>query len=105
MTMSDDPTPLFLPILLGTVREGRESEKVARLLLDRMSRHPEIETKRALDVLLTEYVHRAVGLVGVSAGGFGGVRAIEKLVGVVRSRFDARARKLQEEWERRVDRR
>ncbi len=128
-------TPVFLPILLGTVRQGRQSEKVANLLLDRMRGHPEIETrlfdprdmclpmddegqelkfrnpeyrdaivradglvlvspeynhgypgslKRALDVLLTEYVHRAVGLVGVSAGGFGGVRAVEKLVSVVR---------------------
>jgi NAD(P)H-dependent FMN reductase len=133
--MSADGAPLFLPILLGTVRQGRESEKVARVLLDRMGRRPEIETrlfdpremclpmddegqelkfrnpeyrdaivradglvlvspeynhgypgslKRALDVLLTEYVHRAVGLVGVSAGGFGGARAIEKLVSVVR---------------------
>jgi NAD(P)H-dependent FMN reductase len=205
-----DETPLFLPILLGTVRQGRESEKVARLLFDRMRGHPEVETrlfdpremclpmddegqelkfrnpeyrnaivradglvlvspeynhgypgslKRALDVLLTEYVHRAVGLVGVSAGGFGGARAIEKLVSVVRelglvvtftdlnvsrvgtafapdgtprdgaidrhidaflaelvwmarvlrwgrqnvsSSFDARARELQEEWDRRM---
>ncbi|MDP2312059.1 MAG: NADPH-dependent FMN reductase [Pseudomonadota bacterium] len=130
-----DDTRLYLPILLGTVRQGRETEKVARLLLDRVGRHPEIRTelfdpremvlpmddegqslkfenpawrnavmqadglilvspeynhgypgslKRALDVLLTEYVHRAVGLVGVSAGGFGGARALEKLVGVVR---------------------
>ena len=208
--MSADDAPLFLPILLGTVRQGRESEKVARLLLDWMRRSPEIETrlfdpremclpmddegqelkfqnpeyrnaivradglvlvspeynhgypgslKRALDVLLTEYVHRAVGLVGVSAGGFGGARAIEKLVSVVRelglmvtftdlnvsrvgtafeadgsprdgsldgridaflaellwvarvlrwgrrnvpSRFDARARELQEEWDQRT---
>lgn len=131
--MSDKP--LFIPILLGTVRQGRESENVANLLLDRMGRHPEIDTrlfdprdmslpmddegqalkfqnpeyrnaivradglvivspeynhgypgslKRALDVLLAEYVHRAVGLVGVSAGGFGGTRVIEKLVSVVR---------------------
>ncbi len=126
---------LFIPILLGTTRQGRESEKVAKLLLRRVSKHPEIETqlfdprnmnlpmddegqvlkfknpeyrnaimradgliiispeynhgypgslKRALDILLKEYVHRAVGLVGVSAGGFGGVRVIEELVRVVR---------------------
>ena len=36
---------LFIPILLGTVREARESEKVARLMLARVSRHPEIETR------------------------------------------------------------
>lgn len=126
---------LFIPILLGTVRQGRESEKVAKLLLERVSQHPEIETqlfdprnmnlpmddegqrlkfknpeyrnaivradgliivspeynhgypgslKRALDVVLAEYIHRAVGLVGVSSGGFGGTRVIEKLVTVVR---------------------
>lgn len=130
-----DEERLFIPILLGTVRQGRESEKVANLLLDRVTRHPRIETrlfdprdmnlpmddegqalkflnpewrnaimradgliivspeynhgypgslKRALDILLAEYVHRAVGLVGVSAGGFGGTRVIEKLVSVVR---------------------
>ena len=126
---------LFIPILLGTVRKGRESEKVANLLYERMSTHKEIETqlfdprgmdlpmdddgqglkfknpeyrnaiiradglvvispeynhaypgslKRVLDIVLTEYAHRAVGLVGVSAGGFGGTRAVEQLVGVVR---------------------
>ncbi|MEX0930905.1 MAG: NAD(P)H-dependent oxidoreductase [Candidatus Paceibacterota bacterium] len=40
--------------------------------------------KRVLDIVLTEYTHRAVGLVGVSAGGFGGTRVIEQLVNVVR---------------------
>ena len=40
--------------------------------------------KMALDTLLKEYVHKAVGLVGVSAGGFGATRVIEQLVGVVR---------------------
>lgn len=126
---------LSIPVLLGTNRQGRESEKAAKLLLDRISKHPEIETqlfdprnmnlpmddegqvlkfknpeyrnaimradgliiispeynhgypgsvKRTLDILLKEYVHRAVGLVGVSAGGFGGTRVIEQLVSVVR---------------------
>lgn len=126
---------LSIPILLGTVRQGRESEKVAHLLFDKMSAHPKIETKlfdpremhlpmndegqqlkfknpeyrnaimradglviispeynhafpgslkRALDIVLAEYIHRAVGLVGVSAGGFGGTRVIEHLVSVVR---------------------
>lgn len=126
---------LFIPILLGTVRQGRESEKVAHYLFKRMNEHEEIETylfdprlmnlpmndegqnlkylnpdyrnaimcadglviispeynhgypgslKIALDMLLKEYIHKAVGIVGVSSGGFGGVRAIEDLVGVVR---------------------
>ncbi len=130
-----DNKKLFIPILLGTVRKGRESEKVAKFLFDKMSAHEEIETqlfdpqkmdlpmddegqglkfknpeyrnaiiradglviispeynhgypgslKRALDIISAEYVHRSVGLVGVSAGGFGGTRAIEQLVGVVR---------------------
>ncbi len=126
---------LFIPILLGTVRDGRESEKVADYLLPRVQAHPEIETqlfdprdmdipdnaegqdfkdsvpqwrdavvradgliiispeynhgypgslKHALDILLPEYIHKAAGLVGVSAGGWGGVRVIEQLVQVVR---------------------
>jgi NAD(P)H-dependent FMN reductase len=40
--------------------------------------------KHALDTNLKEYVHKAVGLCGVSAGGFGGTRVIEQLVQVVR---------------------
>lgn len=127
---------LFIPILLGTVRQGRESEKVAQLILRHIQHtHPSIETvlfdpremdlpadeegtalaernpswqaamqkadgliivtpeynhgypgslKQALDVLLKEYIHKAVGLVGVSAGWAGGARAIEALVPVVR---------------------
>lgn len=132
-----DNKKLFIPILLGTIRQGRESERVANYLLKRVEAHPEIETKlfdprnlnfpmndegqelknlpknteyrdailradgliivspeynhgypgslkMTLDMLLEEYIHRAVGLCGVSAGGFGGTRVIEKLVGVVR---------------------
>jgi len=40
--------------------------------------------KSILDVLLKEYIHKAVGLVGVSAGPWGGTRVIEALVPVVR---------------------
>jgi len=128
--------PLFIPILLGTVRQNRVSERVAKLLVNHIgSRHPEIQTelfdirdmdlphddegqdlasrnpewrdaiiradgliivtpeynhafpgslKRALDVLLQEYIHKTVGLCGVSHGLFGGVRAIEALLHVVR---------------------
>src|SRR5215212_11302314 len=40
--------------------------------------------KHALDMNLEEYVHKAVGICGVSAGAFGGARAIEALVPVMR---------------------
>ena len=40
--------------------------------------------KHALDMCLEEYIHKVVGLVGVSAGPFGGSRVIEQLVPVVR---------------------
>lgn len=126
---------LFIPLLLGTNRAGRESENVARWLFSKLEAREEIETKffdardfkmpdndygpalkdsfseyknaiiRAdglvivtpeynhgypgvlksiLDTLLPEYMHRVVGLVGVSAGSWGGVRVIETLVPVVR---------------------
>jgi NAD(P)H-dependent FMN reductase len=40
--------------------------------------------KHALDMNLEEYIHKAVGICGVSAGPFGGVRAIEALLPVMR---------------------
>ena len=40
--------------------------------------------KHTLNTNLKEYVHKAVGLSGVSAGDFGGTRVIEQLVQVVR---------------------
>lgn len=40
--------------------------------------------KGVLDLLLKEYIHKAVALVGVSAGPWGGTRVIESLVPVVR---------------------
>jgi len=130
------PNKLFIPILLGTVRQGRQSEYVANFLFDKMQKHEEIETalldprkmhlpmddegtdnlkdknpeyrdaimradglvivspeynhgypgslKRALDILLKEYIHKAVGIVGVSSGRLGGARMIEHLLQVVR---------------------
>jgi NAD(P)H-dependent FMN reductase len=135
ISMEEQPR-LYIPILLGTIRQGRESEKVARLILGYIEQqHPEIETrlfdpremdlpsddegtdlaernpewqvaieradgliivspeynhaypgslKRALDVLSKEYIHKAVGLVGVSSGWVGGARAIQALVPVIR---------------------
>ena len=40
--------------------------------------------KGVLDLMLREYVHRAVAFVGVSAGPWGGTRAIESMVPMVR---------------------
>jgi len=40
--------------------------------------------KHALDSCLKEYIHKAVGIVGVSAGPFGGARVIENLLPVMR---------------------
>lgn len=40
--------------------------------------------KHALDMNLSEYIHKAVGICGVSAGPFGGARVIENLLPVMR---------------------
>ena len=40
--------------------------------------------KHALDTNLKEYIHKAVGVCGVSAGGFGGTRVIQGLLPVLR---------------------
>ncbi len=40
--------------------------------------------KSVLDLLLKEYIHKAVALVGVSAGAWGGTRVIEAMVPMVR---------------------
>ncbi len=126
---------VFLPILLGTNRKGRESETVAKWLSEKMSERDDVETKlfdvrdfdlprddygtaigkdfpewrdaivsadglvivvpeynhgypgslkSVLDLLLKEYIHKAVGLVGVSAGPWGGARVVEACVPMVR---------------------
>ena len=128
-----DDKPLYIPLILGTARQGRQSEHVAHFVLSEMKKRPEIETelidvrqlkmrlddageemkdagyaekmtradglvivtpeynhgypgllKHALDMCLEEYIHKAVGICGVSAGTFGGARVIEQLVQVVR---------------------
>jgi NAD(P)H-dependent FMN reductase len=125
--------PLFIPIILGTSRQGRRSENVAGFVLEQTRKRTEIETelidvrklpmrlddageqmkdpafsatiercdaliivtpeynhsypgllKHALDMNLEEYIHKAVGICGVSAGAFGGARAIEALLPVMR---------------------
>jgi NAD(P)H-dependent FMN reductase len=40
--------------------------------------------KHVLDTNLTEYIHKAAGIVGVSAGVFGGARVIQNLLPVLR---------------------
>lgn len=40
--------------------------------------------KHVLDSCLKEYIHKAVGIVGVSAGPFGGTRVVENLLPVMR---------------------
>ena len=75
--------------------------------------------KSVLDLLLKEYVHKAVALVGVSAGPWGGTRVIEALVTMVRElglavtftdlnfpnvrqKFDENGKLLDEAYEKRV---
>lgn len=125
--------PLFIPVILGTVRQGRMSERVARFVFGEVSKRAGVATelvdirdlrldlsdegtgakdagfsatvsradalilvvpeynhgypgslKHALDSNLKEYVHKAVGVCGVSAGPFGGTRAVQNLLPVLR---------------------
>src|SRR5437868_1365725 len=131
--MAAPTPPLFIPLILGTARQGRESEDVARLVLQQTERRAGVQTelidvrtlpmklddageqikdpkfsatidrcdaliivtpvynhsfpgllKHALDLNLKEYIHKAVGICGVSAGSFGGARVIESLLPVMR---------------------
>jgi NAD(P)H-dependent FMN reductase len=125
----------FLPIILGTPRKDRVSERVANWVHSKMQERDEIETqffdvrdfdlprdhygteigqlfpewrdaiiradglvivtpeynhgypgalKSVLDLLLKEYIHKAVAFVAVSAGPWGGTRVIEACVPMVR---------------------
>jgi NAD(P)H-dependent FMN reductase len=125
--------PLFIPVILGTARQGRESEKAARFVFEQTRKRAGVETefidvrtlpmklddageqmkdpkfsatidrcdgliivtpeynhsfpgllKHALDMNLKEYIHKVVGICGVSAGPFGGARVIESLLPVMR---------------------
>lgn len=125
--------PLFIPVILGTPRQGRWSEHVARYVYGEVEKRDGVETewidvrelnltlddageaikdpnfsalvkradallivtpeynhgypgllKHALDSNLSEYIHKAVGVCGVSAGGFGGTRVIQNLLPVLR---------------------
>src|SRR5207237_630380 len=125
--------PLFIPLILGTARQERQSEHVTRLGFEQIKKRAGVETelidvralpmrlddageqmkdlafsstiercdglilitpeynhgypgllKHALDMNLKEYIHKAVGICGVSAGPFGGARVIENLLPVMR---------------------
>lgn len=125
--------PLYIPVILGTVRKGRMSEHAARLMTTEIAKRPNVETelidiarlplptdnageaikdpefsskmmradalvivspeynhgysgllKHVLDSCLKEYIHKAVGIAGVSAGVFGGARGIQDLLPVMR---------------------
>ncbi len=125
--------PLYIPVILGTVREGRMSLYPAKLLWQELAKRSGVETelidiaqlplptddageaikdpefaakveradalvivtpeynhgypgmlKHVLDSCLKEYIHKAVGVVGVSKGLSGGTRVIENLLPVLR---------------------
>src|SRR3954465_9256980 len=125
--------PLFIPLILGTPRQGRESEHAANFVFEQTKKRAGVETelidvrtlpmklddageqmkdpkfsatidrcdaliivtpeynhsfpgllKHALDMNLREYIHKAVGICGVSAGQIGGARVIENLLPVMR---------------------
>ena len=125
--------PVFVPVILGTPRQGRLSEPAARFVFSEVSKRTDMTTewidirelpfafddageaiknpqfcatvqradglilvapeynhsfpgllKHVLDTNLKEYIHKAVGICGVSAGGFGGTRVIQSLLPVLR---------------------
>jgi NAD(P)H-dependent FMN reductase len=131
--MTEATPSLFIPVLLGTARQGRRSEHAARLVFEQTKKRDGVETelidvrnipmrfddageqikdpgfsatirrcdglilvvpeynhgypgllKHALDMNLEEYIHKAVGICGVSAGPFGGARVIQNLLPVMR---------------------
>ncbi len=133
MTTTSTERPLYIPIILGTARQGRRSEHAARFVLEQTRARAAVETelidvreipmrlddageqikdpryaemivrcdalilvvpeynhgypgllKHALDMCLEEYIHKAVGICGVSAGPFGGSRVIENMLSVMR---------------------
>ena len=126
---NENMNDLFIPLILGTVRQGRMSEPIAKFILEQVLQYQGVETelidirklpiplidagpnakipgfsevvqradgliivtpeynhtypgllKHVLDLNYKEYLHKAVGICSVSAGSFGGVRAVEALL-------------------------
>src|SRR4029077_14295778 len=44
-TMPDAARPLFIPLILGTARQGRESEHAARIVFERTQKRAGVETE------------------------------------------------------------
>jgi NAD(P)H-dependent FMN reductase len=133
MATQDITRSVFLPIIIGTPRQGRLTEPAANFVFGEVSKRGDIETelidirkiairmddagealkdsefsatvaradglilvvpeynhsfpgllKHVLDTNLKEYVHKAIGVCGVSAGPFGGARMIQSLLPVLR---------------------
>jgi NAD(P)H-dependent FMN reductase len=133
MATQDVTRPVYLPVIIGTPRQGRLTEPAANFVFGEVSKRSDIETelvdirkipvamdnagealkdsqfsatvkradglilvvpeynhsfpgllKHVLDTNLKEYIHKAVGVCGVSAGPFGGVRMIQSLLPVLR---------------------
>jgi len=167
--MNEEARPLFIPVILGTSRQGRRSEAAANFVFAEVQKRAGIETqlidirelplrlddageqikdanfsatvrradalvlvvpeynhgypgllKHVLDSNLEEYIHKAVGICGVSAGPIGGARVIENLLPVMRelglvtifndvnfgrvqTLFDETGKLLDENYVRRVD--
>jgi len=130
---SGESRPLYIPVILGTVRKGRMSQYAAQLMTAELAKRANVVTeiidiaslplptddageaikdpefaskmtradalvivspeynhgysgllKHVLDSCLKEYIHKAVGIAGVSAGTFGGARGIQDLLPVLR---------------------
>src|SRR6266487_3653588 len=114
MATQDATRPVFIPVILGTARQGRLSEPAANFVFGEVSKRGDIQTElidirkiplavddagealkdsrfsamvaRAdgLILVVQEYIHKAVGVCGVSAGPFGGARMIQSLLPVLR---------------------
>lgn len=60
MTEAISDKPLYIPLILGTPRQGRQSEHVAAFLLSEMKKRPEIETE-LIDVRELEMTTKDAG--------------------------------------------